>query len=396
MQAENSVHTPTDPTDAVGMLARLVAFDTVSRHSNLALIDYVAARLEHLGVACHRVFDETGTKANLWAVVGPADVPGIVLSGHTDVVPVDGQDWSSDPFVARIEGERLHARGAADMKGFIACVLARVPAMLSAPLARPFVIALSYDEEVGCVGVRRMLRQMADWPVKPMGCVVGEPTGMRVAIGHKGKRSLRVEIRGTAAHSSLAPLAVNAAEYGARLTVFIQDLGRRLAREGRRDELYDVPHTTAHVGVLRAGTALNIVPEHCTLDFEFRALPEDAIDDLVASVERFARDELEPQMHAVSPDTGISFTQLSGFPGLSTAPTDGFVGLVKRLVQTDRHDKVAFGTEAGLFTQSIGVPAVVCGPGSIEQAHKADEYVELEQLRRCTAFLERLIDSCRA
>ncbi|MEZ5653782.1 MAG: acetylornithine deacetylase [Burkholderiaceae bacterium] len=382
--------------DTKALLSRLIAFDTVSRNSNLELIDFVADYLDGLGIATQRVFDETGAKANLVATIGPADVGGIILSGHTDVVPVDGQEWTSDPFQAVIRDDRLCGRGSADMKGFIASVCARVPAMLAAPLARPFVIALSYDEEVGCLGVRRLLAQMAQWPVKPIGCVVGEPTEMQVVIGHKAKRSLRVTIDGTAAHSSLAPQAVNAVEYGARLTVYIQDMGRRLAREGRRDPLYDVEHTTAHVGVLRGGQALNIVPERCVLDFELRALPEDDVDTFVDSIKAHAAQVLEPEMQAIAPQTGITFELLSGFPGLSTAPTDGFVGRLKRLVGRADHGKVAFGTEAGLFTQTIGVPAVVCGPGSIAQAHRADEYVELAQLERCDAFIDDLIDSCRA
>jgi len=215
-------------------------------------------------------------------------------------------------------------------------------------------------------------------------------------IGHKAKRSLRVTVTGTAAHSSLAPRAVNAVEYGARLAVFIQDFGRRLAREGRRDPLYDVEHTTAHVGVLRGGQALNIVPEQCTLDFEFRALPEDDIEAFVAAVRSYASESLEPEMQAIAPDTGIHFELLSGFPGLSMSAGDGFVGRIKRVAERDDHAKVAFGTEAGLFQQKIGIPAVVCGPGSIAQAHRADEFISLEQLARCDAFLDRLIESCRA
>ncbi len=373
------------------ILSHLISFDTTSRNSNLALIDYIADYLSGHGVSSKRVPDETGRKANLVATIGPEDKPGIVLSGHTDVVPVDGQHWLADPFTARIDNGRIIGRGASDMKGFIAAVLAKVPAMQNASLKRPFILAFSYDEEIGCVGVRRLLAQMADWPVKPIGCVVGEPTSMRIVIGHKGKRSLRVIFTGTAAHSSLAPQAVNAAEYGARLTVYIQDLGRQLIANGRRDPLYDIAHTTAHVGVLRGGQQLNIVPEECRLDFEFRALPEDDIDDLVDNVRRFAFDELLPQMQAVSPEAGIEFSDISGFPGLATAPGDGFVSTVRQLAENPEPTKVAFGTEAGLFTQTVGIPAVVCGPGSIEQAHKAEEWLDLAQLDAAGAFLDRLI-----
>ena len=337
--------------------------------------------------------DETGKKANLVATIGPPDQPGLVLSGHTDVVPVDGQDWTSDPFIAREDQDRIIGRGAADMKGFIAAVLSKVPAMRAAALKRPFILALSYDEEVGCVGVRRLLAQMTEWPVKPMGCIVGEPTAMKVVIGHKAKRSLRVIVTGTAAHSSLAPSAVNAAEYGARLTVFIQDLGRRFAASGRRDELYDVQHTTAHVGVLRGGQQLNIVPEECRLDFEFRALPEDDIDQFVEDVKHYALRTLLPEMKAVSELADIEFHDVSGFPGLATEPGHHFVGMMRELTNGDPVGKVAFGTEAGLFSQQIGIPAVVCGPGSIEQAHKPDEWIAKAQLRQAEQLIDRLIQA---
>ena len=383
-----------DMNDTQALLQKLVAFDTVSRHSNLALIDFVADYLDTHKIPVQRVFDDTGTKANLLATIGPSDQPGIVLSGHTDVVPIDGQDWSSDPFEVVEKDNRLFGRGTADMKGFIASVLAKVPMMQSVDLQRPLILALSYDEEIGCVGVRGLLKEMMAWPVKPSGCIVGEPTSMGVVIGHKGKRSLRVTIDGTAAHSSLAPRAVNAVEYGARLTVFIQDMARKLAVDGQRDAMYDIPHTTGHVGVLNGGTQLNIVPEQCVLDFEFRALPEDDIDAMVEQVKAYARDELEPQMQAIAPDCNIRFEQISGFPGLSTAPEHGFVAAARELANNDELSKVAFGTEAGLFTERVGIPAVVCGPGSIIQAHRADEYVDLSQLKQCDEFLERVVHSC--
>ncbi len=376
------------------LLETLVGFDTVSRNSNLALIDYVANYLDGFGVSVERVFNEDKTKANLLATIGPADQSGLVLSGHTDVVPIDGQDWSSDPFIVRNDDNRFYGRGTADMKGFIACALAQTQRLVDSDLKRPVTFALSYDEEIGCVGVRDLLKKLVQEPVKPAGVIVGEPTSMAVVIGHKGKRSLRVSIKGTAAHSSLAPKAVNAVEYGARLTVFIQDMARTLARDGLKDEMYDVPHTTAHVGVFHGGTQLNIVPEMCVMDFEFRSLPEEDVDAMVESVKQFAAQELEPQMKALAPETGIQFDVLSGFPGLSTAPTDGFVGTMKKLANTDALGKVAFGTEAGLFTERVGIPAVVCGPGSIVQAHRADEYVDHSQLAACDQFLARVIDSC--
>ncbi|MEM9148180.1 MAG: acetylornithine deacetylase [Pseudomonadota bacterium] len=373
------------------ILARLIAFDTVSHRSNLALIAWVEGYLAEHGVASHRVPDASGEKASLVASIGPAEAPGYVLSGHTDVVPVEGQDWRSDPFEPRIEDGRLYGRGAADMKGFLACALAAVPRMVGAPLARPIHLAFSYDEEVGCVGVRPMLAEMADWPVRPLGCIVGEPTEMGVVTGHKHKLSKRVVVRGRTGHSSLAPQAVNAAEYAARLVTVISEIGRRLAVEGARDPLYDVAHTTAHVGRFWGGTQLNIVPDRAEIEFEFRAVGADDPFALLAEVEAEA-DRLCAEMQGVAPEAEIVFEPYSHIPGLETAPDQALVTLVKRLAGQNGHSKVAYSTEGGLFAQMAGIPTVVCGPGAIAQAHKADEFVALAQLEACDGFLERQIE----
>lgn len=378
--------------NARSILERLIGFDTVSRHSNLDLVGWVEGYLSDHAVTSRRIPDETGEKASLIATVGPSSVPGFVLSGHTDVVPVDGQDWSSDPFEARVADGLLYGRGACDMKGYLACVLAAVPKMTG--LTRPLHIAFSYDEEVGCTGVRPLLHQMADWPVRPAGCFVGEPTSMQVITGHKHKISKRVIVRGRTGHSSLAPLAVNAAEYAARLIAYVSDLGRELAAEGPRDDLYDMPHTTAHVGRMSGGTQLNIVPHHAEFDFEFRAVPGDDPEALVARVQIEAR-RLEAEMQAIDPDTGIDFHPYSHIVGLDTDPGAEITGLAKRLAGRNDHAKVAYTTEGGLFADIAGIPTVVCGPGSIEQAHKADEYIALSQLDACDRFLDNLIDHCR-
>jgi acetylornithine deacetylase len=384
---------PTDRT--LEMLRALIGFDTVSRNSNLPLIDHVAGYLKGLGVETRRILDTDGRKANLVATVGPEEAAGYILSGHTDVVPVDDQDWTSDPFTLRIEGGKAYGRGTADMKSFVACVLAKVPDMLAAPLARPFHLSFSYDEEVGCRGVKQIIADLRAWDRKPIGCFVGEPTSMDVVIAHKGKQSFRTEVRGTSAHSSMAPSAVNAAEYAADLVVKIRDIGRRLLRDGVRDSLFDVPHTTAHVGQIHGGSTLNIVPELCWFDWEFRALPQDDLDGLVAEVKAYARDVLVPQMRAVAPQADILFHPLSVIPSVDIAPEDELTILTKRLAGRNGHRKVAYGTEGGMFQRDGGVPSIVCGPGSIEQAHKPDEYVTLEQLERCEAFLDRLIQHCR-
>ena len=375
------------------LLAELIGFDTVSRNSNLELVARVEEYLAGHGVESRRIPDETGEKASLIATIGPADVPGYVLSGHTDVVPVDGQDWASDPFVARVDDGLLYGRGSCDMKGYLACVLAAVPAMVAADLARPIHIAFSYDEEVGCTGVRPMLHEMADWPVRPAGCFVGEPTGMQVITGHKHKISKRVVVRGRTGHSSLAPQAVNAAEYAARLVTFVSDMGRRLAASGARDDLYDMPHTTAHVGRFAGGTQLNIVPHHAEFDFEFRAVAADDPVAMVAEV-RAEADRLEAEMQAVDPATGIDFQPYSHIVGLDTEPEADITVLAKRLAGRNDHAKVAYTTEGGLFADIAGIATVVCGPGSIEQAHKADEFIALAELEKCDRFLAALIAHC--
>jgi acetylornithine deacetylase len=380
--------------DTIEILQALVGFDTTSRNSNLSLIGWVENYLDRFGVGHERVFDATGAKANLWATIGSASAPGYILSGHTDVVPVDGQEWSHDPFHLAERDGRLFGRGAADMKGFLACCLAAVPEMVARPLAQPLHLAFSYDEEVGCVGVRGLIAQLERASVKPIGCFVGEPTEMGVVIGHKAKRSLRVTVRGKTCHSSLAPLGVNAVEYAARLIVKIRDITERLARNGARDPLYDVPFTTGHTGTVHGGTALNIVPDACIFEFEFRSIAADDLDILVDEVMAYARDVLEPEMKAVAPQSGIVFEVKSGFPGLELSDQADVVHLAKKLAGQGRHSKVAYGTEAGLF-DAAGISTVVIGPGSIDQAHKADEFIAVAELEKCGAFLDHLVAHCR-
>lgn len=379
------------PTSAA-LLADLVAFDTTSRNSNLALIDFVEGYLAEFGVASERIYDATGAKANLWATIGPAEIPGIILSGHTDVVPVDGQDWSSDPFRLEARDGRLFGRGATDMKGFLACCLAAVPGMVRRDLRRPVHLAFSYDEEVGCIGVRGLLDRLQGAAVRPEFCVIGEPTSMQVVVGHKAKRSMRVTVRGRSCHSSLAPQGVNAIDFAAMIVLKMRAIGQRMAVSGQRDEGYDVPYTTAHTGVISGGTALNIVPDHCTFDCEFRALPGDDVDALVAEVRRYASEELEPAMKAVAPESGIDIEVFAAFPGVETPAEAEITNLAKRFSGTNGHSKVAFGTEGGLFHERLGVATIICGPGSIDQAHKPDEFIDQSQLDACDRFIGNLID----
>ncbi len=375
------------------ILTALVGFDTVSRNSNLDLIAWVERYLDRHGVKHERIYDETGKKSNLWATLGPADVPGYILSGHTDVVPVDDQNWTDSPFKLTERDGKLYGRGSTDMKGYVACCLAAVPDMLNANLKKPLHLAFSYDEEVGCIGARGIVAKLPERPAKPIACFVGEPTGMDVVIGHKAKRSLKVTVHGRTCHSSLAPLGVNAVEYAARVITKIRDISDRMARKGARDELYDVPFTTGHTGYLHGGTALNIVPDIATFEFEFRTIAADKSADLAREVIDYAKTVLEPEMQAVAPEAGIVFEDRSEFAGLNTAENAEVTLLAKQLSGRNSHSKVAYGTEAGLFSDA-GVPTIVIGPGLIDQAHKADEFIAITELEKCGVFLDRLIALC--
>jgi acetylornithine deacetylase len=379
----------------IDLLARLVAFDSVSRNSNLPVLDWIEDYLAGFGLTGTRSYEPTGTKANLWVTVGPADRPGYVLSGHTDVVPVDGQTWTSDPFTLTERDGRLYGRGACDMKGFLAAVLAKVPAMVAAPLARPIHLVFSHDEEVGCIGMRYSLAEIDRLAaVRPIAAFVGEPTGMQVVVAHKSKVSYRVDVTGKACHSSRAPHGVNAIDVAAQLIVRIRDFADRLAAGGARDALYDVPHSTAHTGLISGGAALNIVPDACSFLWEFRMLPGEDHAPMEAELRAYAA-ELERAMKAVAPAAGIAITIQNAMPGFEVAPDSAVARLAGRLAGRNDHAKVAYGTEAGLFVTMGRMPTVVVGPGSIGQAHIPDEFIEKSELEKCGSFVDRLIDHCR-
>jgi acetylornithine deacetylase len=375
----------------VDMIKRLVAFDTVSRNPNLALIEFIQGYLAELGVDSELTFDDSRTKANLFATLGPADRPGIVLSGHTDVVPVDGQDWQTDPFAVTESDGKLFGRGTADMKSFIAVALALAPEILSSGLKAPIHFAFSYDEEVGCVGVPRLLAALARLPVTPAACIVGEPTEMAVVTGHKGKKSVRCRVRGQACHSALATQGVNAVEIAAELVIRLRRMGRRFRDEGPHDPAFEPSYTTVQAGVITGGTAVNIVPSECVFEFEFRNLPAHDADAMVQELKAYAERELLAEMHAVSPRAGFDWEEMSAFPGLETADDAKVTEFAKACSGANATAKVSFGTEAGLYHEA-GIPAVVCGPGSIAQAHRANEFIALGQVAACEAFLRRLID----
>lgn len=373
------------------LIARLVGFDTTSRRSNLAMIEFIRDWLADLGVVSHLSFDDRRRKANLYATLGPDDRPGLALSGHTDVVPIDGQDWDSDPFTLVERNGRLYGRGACDMKSFIAVTLAFAPALLQRNVHTPLHLAFSFDEEIGCIGVRRLLDQLAGMPIRPAACIVGEPTGMRVVIGHKGKTAMRCVVRGRDGHSAAPRQAVNAIEIAAEIIARLRRLAERLRVEGPFDTTYDPPYATVQTGVIRGGTALNIVPAECVFDLEMRTLPDQDVAPLLAEIATWAEETLLPEMRAVAAETGIDWQETAAYPGLSEDPDSPLVGLVKRLAQSNESTTVAFGTEAGLYRRA-GLSAVVCGPGHIAQAHQPNEFIECSQVARCETFMERLID----
>ncbi|MDC1286548.1 acetylornithine deacetylase [Gammaproteobacteria bacterium] len=376
------------------ILARLIAFDTTSTSSNLQLIDFVRNLLDEHAIATLLVHNDDRSRANLYATIGPDDVGGVMLSGHTDVVPTTGQDWHSDPYQMLTDDEQLVGRGTCDMKGFIACVLSALPEISSRPLKTPIHLAFSYDEEIGCVGAKRLVETMAGFAVKPRIGLIGEPTDMAMVLGHKGKVSYRVTVTGLSCHSAYISNGVNAVEYAAELIAFIRAMNARVQQQ-QLDQSYSVPHSTFHVGNIIGGTALNIVPRQCQFEFEIRNLPQQDIETLVHDIKHYASDVLLVDMCARYPKASIEFDELSYYPGLRTDPASTVIAYTRAINPIDRlGDNVSFGTEAGLF-DNLGINCLVCGPGSIDQAHKPDEYVKREQLAYCDQMIESLVHRCR-
>ncbi|WP_214471188.1 acetylornithine deacetylase [Mesorhizobium sp. dw_380] len=376
--------------DSVGILERLIAFPTVSRDSNLNLIGYATELLAAHGIACQVIGSPDSHKANLFATIGPTDTPGVMLSGHTDVVPIDGQDWTLPPFEMSARDDRLYGRGAADMKGFLACALAACLKASKMALQTPLHLALSYDEEVGCIGVRSLIDMLRAAPQRPLLCIVGEPTSMQVATGHKGKLSARATCKGREGHSALAPLALNAIHLGCDFVSALRREQDRLARDGARDGDYDIPYTTVHVGMMNAGVALNIVPNLCQLDFEIRNVAADSPDEILDGLRAEAA-RIAAAASAIAPEAAIEIDITNIYPGLDTPANSQAVAFVKSLTGANDTIKVAFGTEGGLFSRDLGTPTVVCGPGSMAQGHRPDEFVSVEQMRRCDDMLDSLL-----
>ena len=348
--------------------------------------------LAGLGAKSRLTYDATGRKANLFATLGEGSRPGLILSGHTDTVPVDGQDWKTDPFSPTIVDGRLHARGSADMKGFLGTALDRAPAFLAAidagRLDAPIHYSLSYDEEVGCLGVRGLLADLEAIGLVAAGCIVGEPTSMQPIIAHKGTHRFRCHVHGREAHSSYTTHGVNAIEYAARLVVFVRDLADRLAATETRDYGFNVPYSTLSTGVIHGGIAANVIPKECRVSFDMRTLPSASSQALYAEICDYAT-KLEADMKNEDPSGRIEMTWENSTDGLAADESEAIVRLARTLSRNDTTGKVSYGTEAGLF-QQIGIPTVICGPGDIAQAHGPDEFVTLDQLAQCGRFMDRL------
>lgn len=371
------------------LIARLVSFPTISERSNLALIDWAEGYLSAHGARCRRTMNEEGTKANLFATIGPEVAGGVVLSGHSDVVPVEGQSWSSDPFVVTERNGRLYGRGTADMKSFLAIAMALAPEFAARPLRRPIHIAMSYDEEIGCLGVASMIQDiMANLP--PPGLVIiGEPTSMRLVTGHKGVNLFRTRVIGRAAHSSQPHRGAGAILAAGRLIDYLWRLGEEQRQQ--RDPRFEPPWTTVQVGLIEGGTAVNILPAECSFFWEYRNLPSQDSSAIRKLFEDYCEREVLPSLREFAPEARIETEAVALVPPLAQEEDGAAEALVRRLTGANESAAVSFATEGGLF-QRAGLSTVVCGPGSIDQAHQPDEYIELEQIEACIAFMRRLAD----
>ncbi len=369
---------------------KLVSFDTTSRESNLNLIAFAASYLETLGVSSRLIHNADSTKANLYATIGPADVPGVVLSGHTDVVPVDGQDWTTPPFEPVESGGQLFGRGTSDMKSFIATALALAPDMVAANLKMPIHFAFSYDEEVGCLGVHGIVDHLTGITPLPRTVIVGEPTDMKVVNAHKGVFAFRTSVHGLEAHSSATHLGVNAVMFAAELIAHLSEMAKEQREGNRTNDRFSPPYTTVHVGLVRGGTALNIIPKECSFVWEYRLLPGEDEDEIFQKFDNYANEVVLPRMKEIS-QRGAIVTERTGRVAPLVPEADSPAEtLAMMLAGTNQTDVVSYGTEGGIF-QEAGIPTVVCGPGNILQAHKPDEYIEIAQIDACEQFLKKLI-----
>ncbi|WP_420546735.1 acetylornithine deacetylase [Curvivirga sp.] len=380
------------------ILEKLLSFQTVSLSPNMELIHFIGNLLADHNIEAQIIGEETGTRANLYATVygteltvETASTGGVVLSGHSDVVPIAGQNWTVDPFTLTEKDSRYYGRGTADMKGFLASAIRTCLIASKQPLKTPLHLAVSFDEEIGCVGVRHLIERLKDAPMKPHFCIIGEPTSLGVATGHKGKTALRATCIGLEGHSAMAPNFLNALHLGADLIKALQDIQDDLAKNGAQDNDYDIPCSTIHVGKMSGGVALNIVPNECILDFEIRNLAADKPEDIIQRVKDAAK-LITENAREKADCADIKIEVVNSYPGLNTNPGADIVSFVKSLRGENKNFKIAFGTEGGLFDQILNIPTVVCGPGSMDQGHKPDEFVSVEQIELCDQMLDRLVE----
>jgi acetylornithine deacetylase len=395
MRAEPKKATASPPhaSDVKELLTTLVGFDTTSSKSNLPLIQFVEDYLKHHGIASTLVPSPDGGKADLFATIGPAGDGGIGLSGHSDCVPVEGQNWTSDPFTLTLRDGKLYGRGACDMKGFLACVLASVPLFKTHKLKEPIHIVISYDEEVGCTGVRPLIARLGHDLPRPRVIIVGEPTSMKVIDAHKRIDAYRTRVTGREAHSSMPKLGVNAIAAAAELIHELERLGAQIAKK-QNDPRFEPPFSTITVGTIKGGTATNIVPKHCDFHWQVRSLPSAPPAEAPRDLDAFAKTALLPRMRRVTKEAAIDTEAQDSVPAFVAKPGSEAVSLALALTGAEGTHAVSYTTEAGLFEQA-GCPAAICGPGDIAQAHAADEYVSLAQLDACMEFLAGLAQSLR-
>ena len=380
--------------NSIEILKKLVSFDTTSFKSNLDLIKFIENYLIDLNIKSELIYDETKNKANLFTTIGPNLQGGIVLSGHTDVVPITKQNWTSDPFILTERDDKLFGRGSSDMKGFIAIVLSRVSAMVEKKLKKPIHLAFSYDEEIGCVGVHSLLDLIKKKSINPEFCIVGEPTSMEMVIGHKGKHAYDVKVDGLSCHSGQAPNGVNAINYASKLINYIEEINKEKSIKGPFDNDYEIPYSTLHTGLIKGGTILNIVPKLCQFEFEIRHLAEDDPLEIIQRIKQYTEESLIKEMHNISSTTNIEINEKINYPGLNISESISPVKKVKELLGKSSHKKVVFGTEGGLFKRELNLPTIICGPGSIDQAHKPDEFISIQQIEKGGTFIDKLINNC--
>ena len=379
----------------IEILKTLIAFPTISADSNMKLIDYCSDQLIKVGAEVKIIKTDNGIKANLYATIGPRNIPGVMLSGHTDVVPVEGQSWSVPAFEMTNKDNKIYGRGTADMKSFVACALHAAIKASEMNLTTPLHLAFSYDEEIGCVGVRSMIEMLKAAPFVPLFCIVGEPTLMQIATGHKGKVNVSVKFTGKEAHSALSTSGLNAIYLASEMINEIRLIQDEIKKQFAHDDEYEIPHTTLHVGKIEGGVALNIVPNSASFLFEIRNLPEDDPNIILTKIRKSAESILTKYLKDF-PTAKIHIEVTNQYPSLTTSKNSDVVNLLKSLTGNNSTFKVSFGTEGGLFSSELKIPTAICGPGSMSQGHKSDEYVSIEQINKCEEILSQLLLKLKA